>query len=233
MHGSGTHRLTDSCSHIMLKAICCTSTLLYIAGSAGAAFWCNQPIRLPFRVASKCMKLPIAAPQVRKELWQQQALAEAAAKPASSSSRLSTKQNAPAARSNSTSSQHHLQQLGCRQRTPARYAAAASATASPAAVHAAAAASKRLAKVLTLRAVLAGRADFATAYQGWEGSGFVVRLLQELLEKLWCKLAVQVGVWWYKARNDVWCHHVCPLDQAGCSSSGRTGFAWHARMQAV
>jgi hypothetical protein len=29
------------------------------------------------------------------------------------------------------------------------------------------------------------------ANKGWEGSGIVVRLLQELQEKLWCKLALQ------------------------------------------
>jgi hypothetical protein len=136
--------------------------------------------------------------QVRKELWQPQALAEAAAKPASSSSRLTPKKQPPhAARSNCTSSPRRLQQQGCRQPIPARHgapSAAAAAAASPAAVHAAAAASKRLAKLLSLPAVLAGRADFATAYQGWQGSGFVVRLLQELHDKLWCKLAVQVGV---------------------------------------
>jgi hypothetical protein len=149
-----------------------------------------------------------AAVQVRKELWQQQALAEAAAKPASNSSSrlLSPTRQASAAHSKLTSSsiarqcnhqqQQQQQQVGQPSKgTPARYAAlsAAAAYVSPAAVHAAAAASKRLAKVLTLRAVLDGRADFATAYKGWEGSGFVVRLLLELQQKLWCKLAVLVG----------------------------------------
>jgi hypothetical protein len=178
----------------------------------------NQHTLSVLRSAQLTPEPTCAAVQVREELWQQQALAEAAAKTGRSnnSSRLllparqaSAACSKPASSSSSTApiwkqqqQQQQQQQVG-RQATAARYAAPSTAAAyvSPAAVHAAATASKRLAKVLTLRAVLDGRADFATVYKGWEGSGIVLRLLQELQEKLWCKLAVQVGV---LRHNRVW-----------------------------
>ncbi|KAF6254227.1 hypothetical protein COO60DRAFT_338202 [Scenedesmus sp. NREL 46B-D3] len=143
--------------------------------------WCAQQLQRLWC----CLK------QVRKEMWQQQALAEAAAKPAGSSSLSPRKQAGSGGHGRHISSpprraQQRKQPPG-RRALPATRAAAGTA----AAVHAAAAAAARLAKVLALPAVLAGRADFATAYKGWEGSGFVVRLLLELQAKLWCKLAVQ------------------------------------------
>lgn len=43
-----------------------------------------------------------------------------------------------------------------------------------------------------MQAVLAGEADFRTAFKGMEGSGFVLALLHSLLSKLSANLALQV-----------------------------------------